>query len=381
MKSICNRNGTPALMLLMVVLALMNATPVSADVTILSKDISVRLQPDSTSTGPAWSDGTRTYGSRPLCCDSGDTPDGALNKDIIHKASQAFLSVNECTGPDGTVRKTENGLYLDLSCDPNPPTLQATLWPDNQGTRPAWTNGKKVYGPRPECCGPGSTRDGILNADIVREAARTFCSDMRYAASEGSVRAGKDDDHHLDITCSKYLHYVGTLALDKYHIAAWTDGAKIYGPRPDSSTPKGLLSSEIVGKAAQAYCAERNHAGVMPTMRTDGNKQYLDVVCTYQPKPKWQATLWRDNRGSQPAWTDGTRTYGPRPTCCGPGSTPDGVENGEIITATVQEYCTAKGFKNAVANLRFKDDANAVSNINFDRYLDLLCKDALPPLK
>lgn len=48
------------------------------------------------------------------------------------------------------------------------------------------------------------------------------------------------------------------------------------------------------------------------------------------------------NPGTRPAWSDGKQTYGDRPVCCGPNSTPDGIYNTELARNAAQSYCSSQ---------------------------------------
>jgi hypothetical protein len=54
------------------------------------------------------------------------------------------------------------------------------------------------------------------------------------------------------------------------------------------------------------------------------------------------ATLHPDNPSARPAWSDGDQTYGNRPECCGPSSTPDGIYNTKLSQNAAQSYCSSQ---------------------------------------
>jgi hypothetical protein len=77
---------------------------------------------------------------------------------------------------------------------------KVTLWPDNVGTQPAWTDGTRTYGPRVSCCGPGSTPNGIRNAEIAASVAEEYCKSKDYSKTSHTLRAGAN---YLDVTCTE----------------------------------------------------------------------------------------------------------------------------------------------------------------------------------
>jgi hypothetical protein len=52
-----------------------------------------------------------------------------------------------------------------------------------------------------------------------------------------------------------------------------------------------------------------------------------------------KVTMVADRPGTVPAWSIGGRTYGPRASCCGSGSTPNNIQNDALMRQAATEYC------------------------------------------
>ncbi|WP_426749901.1 Nif11-like leader peptide family natural product precursor [Myxococcus sp. Y35] len=124
-----------------------------------------------------------------------------------------------------------------------------TLWPNNVGTQPTWTDGESTFGPTVRCCGPGSTPNGIQNTELSRTAAQAYCAARNVPWYSFNVRVSEGHPY-LDITCCRPPGQSSEISLN---VLTFMNALMQNGQLRDRFSNSESLASVIATAQASGY--------------------------------------------------------------------------------------------------------------------------------